>query len=113
MTLAPILTKENGTRSWNEAAESLERLIRAYVGWPSVTLPVFEQRIKVHSGRVWHYGVVDQAPGTVLSMEDQGVQVACAQGVLHLGEVQAPGKRVMPARSWAQGARVTPGTVLV
>jgi len=37
------------------------------------------------------------------------VLVGTGTGPVELGEVQAPGKRAMPALDWARGARPRPG----
>lgn len=46
------------------------------------------------------------APGTILSVDRDGVRVACGDGVATLVTVQPAGKKPMSAVSWANGARL-------
>jgi methionyl-tRNA formyltransferase len=50
-------------------------------------------------------------PGT-LCITKNSVLVGTATSAVELGDVQAPGKRPMPAADWARGARPAPGTRL-
>ena len=51
------------------------------------------------------------APGELL-VEKRRVLVGTATGPVELSDVQAPGKKPMPAVDWARGARPAPGTRL-
>ncbi|MCE5273021.1 methionyl-tRNA formyltransferase [bacterium] len=53
------------------------------------------------------------APGTVTDVSGGALAVCCGdRTALAFGEVQAPGKRRMPAADWLRGARVAPGEKL-
>jgi len=51
----------------------------------------------------------DAPPGTVLSIDREGVAVACGRGAVRLTTVTPPGKPSMPAADWAHGARLKVG----
>jgi len=46
------------------------------------------------------------APGTVLGLADDGLRVACGEGVLAVNELQRAGKRPVSARDFANAVRV-------
>ena len=45
-------------------------------------------------------------PGTVLGLADDGLRVACGEGVLALQELQRAGKRPVAARDFANAVRI-------
>jgi methionyl-tRNA formyltransferase len=47
-----------------------------------------------------------------LQVERRRVLVGTGGNALVLGDVQAVGKRAMPATDWARGARIEPGELL-
>ena len=51
----------------------------------------------------------DAAPGTVLEARSGDLVVAAGSGRVQLLELQAEGKRPMPAREFLAGHRVSPG----
>ena len=49
------------------------------------------------------------APGTVLALHADGVEVACGEGALRLQIVQPAGGKRMPAQAFAAGRALTLG----
>ena len=101
------LTKEHGRIDWSEPAIALERRVRAMNPWPGACT-------RVPGGAelmVWRARVVEAAgapPGEVLEAARRFV-VATGAGALELVEVQAPGKRALPAPEFLRGARLAAG----
>ena len=54
----------------------------------------------------------DQAPGTVLQASEQGLDVACGQGVLRLTQMQKPGGKRLTFAELLRGQGDWQGTVL-
>ncbi len=52
------------------------------------------------------------APGTVIAIGPEGIDVACASGSLRLRTVQPAGGKRMPAEAFARGRALAPGAVL-
>jgi len=52
---------------------------------------------------------VGTAPGTVVAVGKDGIDVACAEGVLRVLRLQAPGGKAMSAREFLNGRPVVPG----
>jgi methionyl-tRNA formyltransferase len=51
-TLAPRLTRQDGTLEWEMGADEIDRRVRALQPWPGATLPTKRGRVKVLKGHV-------------------------------------------------------------
>lgn len=113
VTYAEKLSKEEARINWNLSAVQLERCIRAFNPWPMSWLEIDGQPLKV-----WCASVINtqtnSAPGTILATCKQGIQVATAEGILNLEELQPAGKKAMKAQDLLNSRRewFEPGTVL-
>ena len=104
---APKLTKAQRSIDWAEAAELTARRVRAFAPDPGATARFRGDGLKVLRGAVAEGA--EAPPGTILDVDERGVAVATGDGVYHLLEVAAAGRRRMPAKDWARGARLQPG----
>jgi methionyl-tRNA formyltransferase len=77
---------------WARPAIDIHRLVRIGDAWTTHA----GQRLKV-----WRTALTSGTP--------DGVEVQAGDGLLSLREVQPEGRRRMPARAWANGARWRPG----
>ncbi len=113
VTYAEKLSKEEARINWNLSAVQLERCIRAFNPWPMSWLEIDGQPLKV-----WRASVINtqtnSAPGTIVAVSKQGIQVATAEGILNLEELQPAGKKAMKAQDLLNSRRewFEPGTVL-
>jgi methionyl-tRNA formyltransferase len=109
-TYCKKLAKEHGRVDWARPADELARLVRALNPWPgaTTTLPGGEPL------SIWRARPVDPpgdpagAPGALLATGPRLV-VATGAGALELLEVQAAGKRALPAADFVRGARLGAG----
>lgn len=106
-TYANMLFKKDGELDFAKPAVVLERLIRGYTGaYTYLGGEVF---------KVWAADVLKDipgsSPGTVIGTGKDGIKVACGEGVLLLKEVQAAGKKRMPAGEYLRGKQIPDGTV--
>lgn len=104
-TYAPKLERDHGRIDWTWDAERLARRIRAYDPWPGTWTEIIDagkvKRIKIFPAAV---GVeAGGLTGAVTIAEHGVIRVACGNGHLVLGEVQADGARRMSAQDWARG----------
>ncbi|MEW6271320.1 MAG: methionyl-tRNA formyltransferase [Thermodesulfobacteriota bacterium] len=108
VTLAPPVEKQDGLVDWRRPAVEIERAVRAFQPWPVASTSRGGVPL-----RIWRAELAATAPqgeaGAVLAVDAQGVVVATGDGALRLREVQAAGKKRMPAADWARGARLAPG----
>ncbi|MCA9663434.1 MAG: methionyl-tRNA formyltransferase, partial [Myxococcales bacterium] len=103
MTLAPMLSKEEGAIDWGRPARAIADHIRGMDPWPGATCERGDDRLKLFTARVSDVGPGDAAAGTVLQVDRRGLHVACAEGAVVVAELQPPGKRRMPAKAYAAG----------
>jgi methionyl-tRNA formyltransferase len=109
VTFAPMVKKDDGRIDWTRPAAAIERATRAYAPWPGGFTTRAGAALKVWRAEVAAGTSRPAAPGTVLALGDAGPLVATGQEALVLREVQAAGKRRMPAADWARGARLAVG----
>jgi len=110
VTSAPLVRKSDGRIDWARPATEIERATRALDPWPCATTTRGGVLLKVLRARV-EDGPAGPA-GSVLAVDAAGPLVATGAGALRLLDVQAAGKRRMPAADWARGARLGAGDVL-
>ncbi len=104
-TLAPALQKSQGRVDWNLPAQHIVNKLRAFTPWPGLFFNLGKRQIRIVSA-----GSVQQfhqaAAGTVLTLDNRGLHVACGQGsVLEISAIQPEAKKAMTARQYSLGNR--------
>lgn len=112
-TYAKKLRKEDGLIPWEQPARRVDRLIRAMYSWPIAFTYLHAEgkpprRIAIRRARL-SAEAKSAAPGTILALRDQGLQVATGEGAIDLVELQPENRKAMDARSFVNGWRVKPG----
>jgi len=110
MTLAPMLSKEDGRIDWSQAAADIARRVRALHPWPSAFTVLDGKLLKIHRAHPTAAPGA-AAAGTVIGV-DAGIAVATGTGTLVLDEVQLEGRKRLSAAEFARGGQVRVGTVL-
>ncbi len=116
-TYVPRLSKEDGRVAFDRPAARVRDHVRSVTPWPGATvewlspsgrqpLPLVLQRATVIEGEAPPAGT---APGTVLRAGRDGIDVACADGVLRVLRLQAPGGKAMSAREFLNGRPIVAG----
>ena len=96
---APKIERRHGLIHWQEAAGRILNLIRALDPWPSAYTFYRGKLLKIWRARVgWGKG----RAGEVIGLEG-GIEVACGEGSLIIGELQLEGKRRMGAEEFLRG----------
>lgn len=102
-TYAPMLTREMSAVDWTLPAQQIHDQVRGLIPWPVATMEISGKTFKVF--RVEQTGrTTDKAPGTLLAVTKQGLEVACGDGsVLVVRELQAEGGKRMAAADYFRG----------
>ena len=104
-TLAPKVEKGEAELSPARGAKAEYDRFRAFTPAPGAFLRTALGTLRVHGARL---SDAAGGPGTVLALSPEPV-VAFEGGALRLLEVQPEGKKRMPGRDWANGARLRVG----
>jgi methionyl-tRNA formyltransferase len=110
ITVAPKITVEDAAVDWTAPALRVDRLVRACTPAPGAWTLIGGERLKL--------GPVRPAPDRTglapgeLAVSKNAVHVGTGSHAVELGEVQAVGKKRMPAAAWARGVRLEDGTRL-
>jgi methionyl-tRNA formyltransferase len=112
-TYAQKLSKEEARLDWQLPAVQLERCIRAFNPWPVSYFVADEQPVKVWQANVIAHAT-KQAPGTLIAVDKNGIQVATAEGILNITQLQPAGKKPMSVQDLINSRRewLTTGYVL-
>ena len=112
ITYAPPITREMRRLNWQQPAREVAGWLRgldptpgAYALWQEKVLKLFGARMKKTAGKL-------AAPGTVLGLVNQGVEIACGQGSVLVKELQLAGHKRLTASGILAGgmaAQAGPG----
>ncbi len=110
VTYAHKIEKAESWLDWRQPADLLARKLRAFDPFPGgaavldgVALKVWAALAKNDAGGA--------APGSVLAVHDDGIDVACGAGVLRLTEMPRPGGKRLACADFLRGHPVRPGSV--
>ena len=105
-TYAPMLSKAMSPIDWSESARFVIDHVRGLIPWPVATSEIDGKTFKIF--RVEKTGKkTDKAPGTLLALTKQGLEIACGGGdVLVITELQAEGGKRMAASAYFNGHQI-------
>lgn len=106
---APKLNRSLSPIRWERPVASVHNQIRGLQPWPGATTFLEDRLIKITAARPYGLGSAEAEPGTVLAAGDDGLRVACGEGVLLVTGLQNPGRKPMSADEFLRGCRVEPG----
>ena len=98
-TYAHKLDKAEAQLDWSQPAISLERKVRAFNPWPVAETMLAGERLRIWSAQALS-ATHKAEPGVVLRHANDGIDVACADGILRIHEIQRDGGRRMAVRDW-------------
>lgn len=96
-TYAHKLDKAEAHLDWHQSADVLARKVRAFSPWPVAESVLDGERLRIHRAQAI---AGSGAPGSVVAAGRDGIDVACAEGVLRLIEVQRDGGKVLAAADY-------------
>jgi len=106
VTYAKKLDKAEARLDWTQPAAVLARKVRAFEPWPVAEAEVGGQRLRIREATALalRHGA---APGTVLTANRQGLDIACGEGALRLRVIQREGGRPISVADYLNAKRGT------
>jgi methionyl-tRNA formyltransferase len=122
-TYAHKLTKEEARIDWTQPAVDLDRQIRAFNPWPVAHTTLGDAVLRVWGSSYQSELLTaaaperpltnnaaplptENSPGTVLSTDKSGINVATSAGILRITRLQPPGKKPMSAADYLNAHQV-------
>ena len=112
VTHAAKLTRDDERIDWRCAAVEVKRRIHALNPWPGAHARLDGHPLKLFFCRLGDGRGGDVAPGEVVAVHPDGLEVACGAGSVVVTRVQPAGKRPMAAADWLRGRPLPVGTRL-
>lgn len=113
-TYAHKILKSEGQINWDQSAATIARAVRAFNPFPVCFTTLGEQRLKVWEATIIASPDNDQAPGTIVAANRDGIAVSCGHDRLNISRAQLPGGKVLSAEQLLSGKSewFAPGTRL-
>jgi methionyl-tRNA formyltransferase len=108
---APRLTKVMSPVRWDRDSVTVHNQIRALHPIPGTTSYYNDRLLKIGRAEPTGLPAAGAAPGTVLAVGNEGIEVACGNGRLRLLELQSPGRCMLPSDQFLRGCAIEPGQV--
>lgn len=111
-TYAPPIQKTLGEIDWTKSAQVIDCLIRGVNPWPAAYTFYEGQLFKV-----WEARPIDEAntvhePGYILNVDKEGIRVQTGDGIILIGEIQAPNKKRMAVSEYIKGNTIEASSLL-
>lgn len=105
-TYYPMLRKADGFIDWSKSSDTLDCFIRGVTPWPGAYTFYNGKMLKVHRAAPC---IGQGKPGSVLSVNKNGISVACGSGALLIEEIQLEGKKRMCCADFLNGCKLKAG----
>ena len=106
VSYAPPLSKNDSLINWSDPAAKIKNKIRGLNPWPVATADFNGKVYKVFSVEITQDKTSDKKPGEIVSAGENGLEIACADAVVTVKELQAPGGRRMSSAEYLRGNRI-------
>ncbi|GAA0091598.1 methionyl-tRNA formyltransferase [Paraclostridium bifermentans] len=108
---SPIMNKSLGNIDWNKSAIDIHNLVRGINPWPSAYTTYESQTMKI-----WKTKVIDKnsdkEPGTIISVDKEGINVSTSEGIVQIKEIQMAGKKRMEVPEYIKGNNINTDIIL-
>jgi methionyl-tRNA formyltransferase len=107
VSYAKIIKKIDGRIDWTKPADVIERMVRAFAGWPGSFFLYKEEQVKIFKAEHEKLDIKhDYLPGTVV---DSNLGIACGEGILRPTILQRAGKRAIFLDAFLRGFSIKEG----
>ena len=104
VTYAHKLDKHEAKLDWTLPAIALANKVRAFNPWPIAEAELAGERVRIH-GAVALDVVHDKAPGRVIAVGRDGIDIACGEGALRIRSLQREGGKAITAADYLNARR--------
>jgi methionyl-tRNA formyltransferase len=114
VTYAHKIEKAEAAIDWTQTAQVLAQRVRAFDPFPGMTTRWGGEVIKVWQAHVQTPARIEdiqKEPGTLLAVREDGLQVACGEGVLCLTQLQNAGGKRLPVTEFVRSFKGQVGDV--
>jgi methionyl-tRNA formyltransferase len=108
-TYAPLLSRDSGRVDWTWSAARLANLVRGLHPWPGSFTHWQGKLLKLFPPALAAPGPTGAAPGTIVAVDRDAIEVACGDGSLGFGELQLEGRKRLPVDAFLNGCALRPG----
>lgn len=99
---APRISKEDGRIHFTESAVQIDRMARGLTPWPGIFSTLEGKTVKLF-GIQAEQGSGEGECGRILSCDQAGLLVRCADGAVRIAQLQAPGGKRMNCADYFRG----------
>ena len=108
---ASMLNKDIAKINWNLSAQKIHNLIRGLNPWPIATTSYGDLTMKIYKSHVENVNS-EKVPGTIISVDKNGIKVATEEGVLVIEKLQFPNGKPLFVEQFINGNKIDIGTIL-
>jgi methionyl-tRNA formyltransferase len=107
VTYAAKIDKAESHIDWRGEALGIDRQVRAFNPWPVAETTLEGEPLRIFAARAESasYETLNAAkrddPGTIVSVQDDYMRVACGTGTIAITQVQRPGRRPVSVRDFS------------
>lgn len=109
---AKMLSKDTGKIDWNKSAKEIHNLIRGLNPWPIAHTTYKNENMKIYESRILEEKS-SKEPGTILSVNKNGMKVNTNDGILLVKKIQFPNGKPLTIEQYINGKEIEIGTKLV
>lgn len=102
-SITGLIKKSQGKIDWNKSADSLEREVRAYLGWPGSTTELAGSILTITAA---HISSETGQVGKLFRTPEGKLGVYCGQGALVIDRLKPAGKREMTSPEFLAGHQI-------
>lgn len=108
---SPIMDKSLGNIDWKKPAKEIHNLIRGVNPWPSAYTTYENQTMKIWKTKVLNEKSNNE-PGTIISVDKEGIKVCTADNLILISEIQMSGKKRMIVSEYIKGNTINTDVIL-
>jgi methionyl-tRNA formyltransferase len=114
VSFAPKLKKEDGLISWNKKSAEIYNLIRGCLDWPTAFTYYKGKRLKIYAAKIKDQisSIEQAAPGEIVNISSEAITVTTGEGMLLIEKMQLEARRMMTAREFLAGHKISRGEKL-